>query len=70
MVQIERVTERTAKGCKCDMLISTVAELPAMNSSVDGIKILAGSKAYIIQADMWATLDDDGKWYSGGQEIS
>lgn len=70
MVQIERVTERTAKGCKCDLLISTTAELPAMNASVFGIKILEGSKAYIIQADMWCTLDADGKWYSGGEEVN
>lgn len=70
MVRIEKPRERRPYGCVCDLQVSTVAELPAMNASVGGIKILAGSVAYIIQADMWCTLDSDGKWYSGGEEVN
>ncbi len=69
MVRIESVRERRPYGCVCDLQVSTVAELPAKNSSVAGTVILAGSVAYIIQTGDWCTLDDDGKWYSNGEEV-
>lgn len=73
MVRIEYIRERLQNSqCVCDLQVSTVDELPAMNENVGGIIILPGSIAQIIQADepTFLTLDDDGAWYPEQTENS
>jgi hypothetical protein len=71
MVRIERIRERRQNNqCVCDLQVSTVAELPALNANVNGVIILPGSIAEIVQTGDMPTLDDDGKWYAGGSEIN
>lgn len=67
MVRIEQIRERRQENkCVVDMQVSTMQELPALNSNVGGIIILAGSIAQVIQTGKWFTLDDDGSWYFSG----
>lgn len=63
MQRIDKVRERKVDGCVCDMQVSTISELPALNENVYGIVILAGSIAYVIHAGKWYTLDENGTWY-------
>ena len=68
MQRIEKPRERKVDGCVCDMQVSTISELPALNENVGGIVILAGSIAQVIQSGKWVTLDENGTWYdSDGQ---
>ena len=53
-----------------DMIASEATDLPSINDVVEGYEVQSGSMAYIVQSDIWATLDSDDKWYSGGQEVS
>ena len=53
-----------------DMIASEATDLPSINDVVEGYEVQAGSWAYIAKSDIWATLLDDNKWYSGGQEVS
>lgn len=52
-----------------DMIASEATDLPSINDVVEGYEVQAGSWAYIAKSDIWATLLDDDKWYSGGQEV-
>lgn len=75
MVTVENIRNIVASGngahqAVLDITVSTTAELPAMGAVVGGMAIKPASIAYIIQADKWCTLDDDSKWYSGGEEVS
>lgn len=49
---------------------SAASDLPAMHDQLDGVVICEGSIAQIIQSGKFATLDDDGKWYADGSEVS
>lgn len=48
-----------------DMQVSTASELPVLGVAVDGMYIMPGSIAQIIQADelTFVTMDEDGTWY-------
>lgn len=75
MVRIENVRDRRystdgAMFAVADLQVSTAAELPALGDTVGGAQVQAGSIAQIIQTGQWATLDEDGKWYAGGEEVS
>lgn len=71
MVRIESIREHIDRDRKVvDMQVSTVAELPDLYENIEGIIIMAGSIAQIIQTGAYATLDDDGKWYADGSEVS
>lgn len=49
---------------------STASDLPALHDQLDGVVICEGTIAQIIQSGQFATLDDDGKWYADGSEVS
>ena len=49
---------------------STASDLPALHDQFDGVVICEGTIAQIIQSGQFATLDDDGKWYADGSEVS
>lgn len=70
MVRIEGIRTHITRDKKVvDIQVSTASDLPALNENVEGIIIVEGSIAQIIQTGAFATLDDDGKWYSNGSEI-
>lgn len=71
MVRIEK--SRSVDGnlnAVLDLQVSTASDLPELGATVGGYTVCAGSIAEIVQAGTFATLDDDGKWYSGGSEVS
>lgn len=75
MLRIERIRTEVynhdgTRDVVCDMSVSTAAELPAMNEQQDNIIYKPDCYAYIIRTGQQATLDDDGKWYAGGEEVS
>lgn len=72
MVRIEKERFKDGNGnAVLDLQVSTVAELPDLGSTIGfNEKLGAGSIAQIIRTGAVATLDDDGKWYSGGSEVS
>lgn len=75
MVRVERIRKLIPSGngihhAVLDLQVSTVAELPALGSKVEGMVIDAGSIAELIQACSYPTLDADGKWYVDGAEVS
>lgn len=53
-----------------DLQVSTAGELPTLGDTVNGARVQAGSIAQIIQTGQWATLDENGKWYADGSEVS
>lgn len=57
---------------KMILQVSTTAELPTLNSEIDGALVAAGSYAILIQAGKIATLDANGTWYymGGGGAVS
>lgn len=70
MVRIEKIRADITRDKKVvDIQVSTTNDLPNLNENVNGIIIQAGSSAEIIQSGLFATLDDDGKWYAGGSEV-
>lgn len=74
MIRIDNTRKTILDGtatpvCVIDIQVSTAEELPDLNDVVIGCKIGAGSIAQIIQTGAFATLDDDGKWYSNGSEV-
>lgn len=71
MVRIESPRDDITRDKKVvDLQVSTPEELPALNENVEGIIIAAGSIAQIIQTGEFAVLDEDGKWYANGSELS
>lgn len=70
MVRIEKIRADITRDKKVvDIQVSSTNDLPNLNENVNGIIIQAGSSAEIIQSGLFATLDDDGKWYAGGSEV-
>lgn len=70
MVRVEK--PRSVDGnmnAVLDLQVSTTADLPEIGDEVGGYIVCAGSIAEIIQSGVFATLDDDNKWYSGGSEV-
>lgn len=70
MVRVENV--RSVDGnlnAVLDIQVSEASDLPTFGSTVGGYTIVAGSIAQIVQTGAFATLDDDGKWYSNGSEV-
>lgn len=66
MRRVEKIRERLQDNqCVLDLQVSTASELPSLGENVDGLIVLAGSTAQIIQASepTFVTLDDDGTWY-------
>lgn len=58
-----------------DFVVSTVSDLPAKDGEVTGtpygtVKAQPGSHAEVVQAGLIATMDEDGKWYADGAEVS
>ena len=53
-----------------ELQCSTASDLPALHDQLDGVVICEGTIAQIIQSGQFATLDDDGKWYADGSEVS
>jgi hypothetical protein len=75
MLRIERIRTEVynhdgTRDVVCDMQVSTAAELPAKDEQQDSIIYKPGCIAQIIESGQWATLDDDGKWYADGEEVS
>ena len=72
MLRIEKKRFSDGAGnAVVDIQVSTAAELPALGETIGySMKVKAGSTAQIIQTGVFATLDDDGKWYAGGSEVS
>lgn len=75
MVTVENIRKIIASAnaihhAVLDLIVSTTAELPAMNAVVGGMTLDPASIAYVAQADKWCVLDDDGKWYCEGEEVS
>lgn len=75
MLRIERIRTEVynnngTRDVICDMQVSTAAELPAKDEQQDSIIYKPGCIAQIIESGQWATLDDDGKWYADGEEVS
>ena len=75
MLRIERIRTEVynsggTRDVVCDMQVSTATELPAKDEQLDTIIFKPGCIAQIIESGQWATLDDDGKWYADGEEIS
>lgn len=52
-------------NAQLELQVSTSDELPALGGDVDGVKVLEGSFAQIVQADepTVVTLDANGTWY-------
>lgn len=70
MVRIEK--PRNVDGnlnAVLDLQVSTASDLPDLGDSVGGYTIAPGSIAQIVQTGAFATLDNDGKWYSNGLEV-
>lgn len=75
MLRIERIRTEVynhngTRDVVCDMQVSTAAELPAKDEKLDSIIFKPGCIAQVIESGQWATLDDDGKWYADGSEVS
>lgn len=75
MRRIERIRTEVynhngTRNVICDMQVSTAVELPAKDEQQDTIIFKPGCIAQIIESGQWATLDDDGKWYADGEEVS
>lgn len=75
MLRIERIRTEVynSNGTRdviCDMQVSTAADLPAKDEQLDTMIFKPGCIAQIIESGQWATLDDDGKWYAEGEEVS
>ena len=71
MVRIERVRANDGnRDAVLDIQVSEVSDLPAKDSVLCGLKVKEGSIAFIVQTGAWATLDEDGKWYTDGSEVS
>ena len=71
MVRIENVRANDGnRDAVLDIQVSEVSDLPAKNSILCGFKVKEGSIAFIVQTGAWATLDEDGKWYTDGSEVS
>ena len=76
MVRIEGTPREISYGAGgalqhvVDLQVSTVAELPAKGDVIGGGKLMPGSIMQIVQSGVWATLDEDGKWYdTTGAEV-
>lgn len=70
MVRVENV--RSVDGnlnAVLDIQVSETNDLPDIGDSIGGYTVCAGSIAQIVQTGAFATLDDDGKWYSNGSEV-
>ena len=55
-----------------DLQVSIESDLPTLGGKLDAndnMTVGAGSIAQIIQTGVFATLDDDGKWYANGEEV-
>ena len=71
MLRVERVRVNDGSGnAVIDFQASTVSDLPTKGASFGSLKVCAGSIAQIIQTGVFATLDEDGKWYADGSEVS
>ncbi len=72
MLRIEKKRFSDGAGnAVVDIQVSTAAELPALGETIGySMKVKAGSAAQIIQTGVFATLDEDGKWYAAGSEVN
>lgn len=72
MLRIEKKRFSDGAGnAVVDIQVSTAAELPTKGETIGfSIKVKAGSIAQVIQTGVFATLDEDGKWYADGSEVS
>lgn len=70
MLRIENVRERNGDNFVVDLQVSTTDDLPELHEDVEGISIMEGSIAHVIQEGKFYTLDDDGNWYDeDGNEV-